>query len=176
MADALRENRLMTPKVWSPLAPMILALAALVFGLDQTHKWWMLNVYDIAASQPVAVTPFFDLVLVWNKGISYGLFPAHAQGFLIALSLVITAFLWIWACRSERPLGAFALAIIIGGALSNALDRAVHGGVADFFHFHWGNFSWYIFNIADVAIVAGVLLLLYESLIDSGAGDRRGNA
>ena len=163
-------------KLWSPLAPLALALAALVFGLDQTHKWWMLNVLDIDGRQPLALTPFFELVLVWNKGISYGLFRSHAQGFLIALSLVINALLWIWTCRVERPLAAFSLAIIIGGALSNALDRAVHGGVADFFHFHLGSFSWYIFNIADVAIVAGVLILLYESLFDRGAGDRRGNA
>ena len=166
----------MNLRLWSPLAPMALALAALVFGLDQTHKWWMLNVLDIDGRQPLALTPFFDLVLVWNKGVSYGLFRSHEQGFLIALSLVITALLWIWTCRMERPLPAFSLAIIIGGALSNALDRAVHGGVADFFHFHLGSFSWYIFNIADVAIVAGVLILLYESLFDRGAGDRRGNA
>ena len=166
----------MNLRLWSPLAPMALALAALVFGLDQTHKWWMLNTLDIENRQPFAITSFFELVLVWNKGVSYGLFRAHEQGFLIALSLVITALLWIWTCRMERPLPAFALAIIIGGALSNALDRVIYGGVADFFHFHMGSFSWYIFNIADMAIVAGVLILLYESLFDRGAGDRRGNA
>ena len=159
-------------RVWSPLAPLVLALAALVFGLDQTHKWWMLGVYDIAAHQPVAVTPFFDLVLVWNQGVSYGLFRSHQQGGLIALSLLITAVLWVWACRARDALTASALALIIGGALSNALDRLLRGAVADFFHFHVGDFSWYIFNVADIGIVAGVLLLLYESLLAS----RRGNA
>ncbi len=163
-------------KLWSPLAPLVLALAALVFGLDQTHKWWMLSVYGIEARAPVAVTPFFELVMVWNRGVSYGLLATHAQALLIAMSLVITALLWIWACRIERVLAAAALALIIGGALANALDRALRGAVADFFHFHVADFSWYVFNIADMAIVAGVGLLLYDSLFDRGAGDRRGKA
>ncbi|MCB1380129.1 MAG: signal peptidase II [Alphaproteobacteria bacterium] len=166
----------MALRVWGPLSPLVLAIAALVFGLDQTHKWWMLQVYDIAARQPVRVTPFFDLVLAWNKGVSYGLFSSHEQLGLIALSGAITAALWIWACRSASRLTAFALAILIGGALGNAIDRAVHGAVADFFHFHWGSFSWYVFNIADMAIVAGVGLLLYESIFHSETGRRRGNA
>ena len=153
----------MSLRLWSPLAPLALALAALVFGLDQTHKWWMLNVYDIGARGSVPVTGFFDLVLTWNTGVSYGLFRMHPQGLLIGLSLIVSAILWLWACRSGRVLTTSALALVIGGALSNALDRAVHGAVADFFHFHVGGFSWYVFNLADVAIVAGVALLLYES-------------
>jgi len=163
-------------RVWSPLAPLVVALAALVFGLDQTHKWWMLGVYDISANQPIALTPFFEMVLVWNKGVSYGLFRSHEQGVLIGLSLAITALLWVWACRAQQALTAWALALIIGGALSNALDRLLRGAVADFFHFHVGGFSWYVFNIADVAIVAGVALLLYEAAFDRSAGNRRGNA
>ena len=162
--------------LWSPLAPFVLALAALVFGIDQTHKWWMIHVYDIETKSPVALTSFLELVMVWNRGVSYGLFATHAQGLLIAISLVITALLWVWACRMERALGAAALALVIGGALANALDRAARGAVADFFHFHYGNFSWYVFNLADMAIVAGVALLLYESLNDGGHQNRRGKA
>jgi signal peptidase II len=163
-------------KLWTPLAPLVLALAALVFGVDQTHKWWMINVYGIEAKAPVPLTSFFDLVMVWNRGVSYGLLTTHTQELLIAMSLAITAMLWIWACRMDRVLGAAALALVIGGALANALDRAIRGAVADFFHFHYGNFSWYVFNIADVAIVAGVLLLLYESVFDGAPEDRRGKA
>jgi signal peptidase II len=166
----------MTLKLWSPLAPLILALASLTFGIDQTHKWWMLQVYDIASKSPVELTSFFELALVWNRGVSYGLLTSHTQGLLIVMSLAITLVLWIWACRMDRPLGAAALAMIIGGALGNALDRVARGAVADFFHFHYGSFSWYVFNVADIAIVAGVALLLYESVFDSGAGDRRGKA
>ncbi len=155
----------MRMRLWGPLAPLGLALAALVFGLDQTHKWWMLHVYGIEARQPVTLTGFFDLVLTWNRGISYGLLKTDLQGVLIAVSLVASAMLWFWLTRSRSALTAAALAIVLGGALSNALDRAVHGAVADFFRFHVGSFSWYIFNLADVAVVAGVALLLYESAV-----------
>jgi signal peptidase II len=163
-------------KLWSGLSPLVLSLAALVFAIDQLHKYWMLNVYGIIDKAPVRVTSFFDLVMVWNKGVSYGLFTTHTQEWLIALSLVITAVLWVWACGSERVFSAAAIALVIGGALANALDRAVRGAVADFFHFHYQDFSWYVFNMADVAIVAGVMLLLYESLFMSEAPGRRGKA
>ena len=151
-------------------------MAALVFGIDQLHKWWMLNVYGISEKAPVRITSFFDLVMVWNKGVSYGLFTTHTQEWLIALSLAITAVLWVWACGAHRAFAAAALALVIGGALANALDRAMRGAVADFFHFHYQGFSWYVFNLADVAIVAGVALLLYESLFMGEAPDRRGKA
>jgi signal peptidase II len=151
-------------------------LAALVFGIDQLHKWWMLNVYGINEKASVSITFFFDLVMVWNKGVSYGLFTTHTQEWLIALSLAITGLLWAWACGAERAFSAAALALIIGGALSNAFDRALRGAVADFFHFHYQGFSWYVFNLADVAIVVGVALLLYESLLMGEASDRRGKA
>jgi signal peptidase II len=176
MADALRQNRLMKLRLWSPLAPLILALAGLVFAVDQLHKWWMISVYDIASRSPVPVTSFFDLVMVWNRGVSYGLLTTHTQELLIAMSLAITGLLWVWACRMQQALGAAALALVIGGALANALDRALRGAVADFFHFHYGNFSWYVFNLADVAIVAGVALLLYESVFDGASPDRREKA
>jgi signal peptidase II len=175
VAKAVWKKHLSPPRFWSPLAPLVLTLAALVFGIDQTHKWWMLNIVDIADRQPLSITAFFDLVLTWNKGISYGLLPTQLQSMLIALSVVVSLILWIWACRLRSVSSTAALAIIIGGALSNALDRAVHGAVADFFHFHVGGFSWYVFNIADIAIVAGVGLLLYESLT-GGAERSHGNA
>ncbi len=162
--------------LWSPHAPLAIALAALVFGFDQSHKWWMLSVYDIANRQPVPLSSFFELVLVWNRGISYGLLPTHLQGWPIAASLIVSLILWSWACRSPSRPTIAALAIIIGGALSNALDRAVHGAVADFLHFHLGSFSWYVFNFADVAVVAGVAILLYESVFERGAGGSHGNA
>jgi signal peptidase II len=150
-------------KLWGPLSPLGLSLAVLVFAVDQAHKWWMLHVFDIKAHQPVAITSFFNVILTWNQGVSYGLFKTHAQGLLIAISLIITGVLWIWSCRSRKPLAVAALGLVIGGALANALDRYLYGAVADFFHLHWGNLSWYVFNVADVAIVAGVGLLLYES-------------
>jgi signal peptidase II len=153
--------------LWGPLSALGLTFAVFVFALDQAHKWWMLEVFDIAARQPFTVVPGFDLVITWNRGISYGWFSSHwaeAQWGLIAVSLIVSALLWRWLARVNSPLTAAALGLIIGGALANALDRFRFGAVADFFHFHIGNFSWYIFNLADIGVVAGVALLLYESL------------
>ncbi len=146
-----------------------LATAALSFGLDQTHKWWMLGAFDIAHRQPIRVTSFLDLVLVWNRGISYGLFASHAGAVrlgLIALALAISAGLAVWLLRVRSAFKAMAIGLIIGGALANMLDRVVHGAVADFFLFHLGGWNWYVFNLADCAIVAGVAMLLYDSFRD----------
>lgn len=163
MAEAFREIRVSGLRLWGPLSPLTLAIAALMFGLDQTTKWWLLHVYGLGERLPVELTSFFELTLTWNRGISYGLFRTHAQGALVAVSLAVSLVLWFWSARSARTLTASALGLIVGGALSNVLDRAVYGAVADFFYFHAGNFSWYVFNLADVAIVAGGALLLYES-------------
>jgi signal peptidase II len=156
--------------LWGRLSALGLSLAILVFLADQSFKWWMLHELDIAASQPVAITPFFSLVLAWNRGVSYGWFAQSdglGQVILIALSLLASAGLWVWLTRTLSPLTAASLGLIIGGALGNALDRILYGAVADFFLFHAFGFSWYIFNIADIAIVAGVLLLIYESFAES---------
>lgn len=166
----------MSLKLWSPLSPLVLSVAGLVLVFDQAFKWWMVALFDIDERPPIAITPFFDLVMAWNRGVSYGLFPTDQQAFLIALALAVTAVLWAWSCRPVARLVAFALALIIGGALSNVADRVVHGAVADFFLLHWGDLSWYVFNLADVAIVAGVALLLYDSLFMGGGEARRGNA
>jgi signal peptidase II len=165
MADAVWENG-MKLTLWGRLAPLGLALAALSFGLDQTTKWWLLNIVNMEERRQIALTPFFDLVMAWNHGVSYGLLATHMQGFLVGLSVLISIVLWIWLCRTPRPLTAAALGLVIGGALANALDRMVHGAVADFFLLHWGEWNWYVFNPADMAIVVGVGLLLYESLLE----------
>jgi signal peptidase II len=153
--------------IWGGHAPLGLTLALSTLVIDQAHKWWMLNVYDIALRQPVRITPFFDLVFVLNKGISYGLLAQDGHGgqwTLAAFALLTAVGLWIWLVRGRvGALMAVSLGLIIGGGLANALDRIMLGGVADFFHLHAYDWSWYVFNIADVAIVAGVVGLLYES-------------
>ncbi|QXX74501.1 signal peptidase II [Methylovirgula sp. HY1] len=142
------------------------ALVALV--LDQANKIWLIDVYGIAQHQPVRLTPFLDVIFAKNPGISYSLFSAKTAAgrfVLIASAMAVTAFLVLWLWRSRTVLTALGLGLIIGGALgNNACDRFFYGYVADFYHFHIGDFSWYVFNLADVAITFGVILLLYESL------------
>jgi signal peptidase II len=154
-----------------PLRPgVIAAIAAL--ALDQASKLWLLFVFDIGHRGAVKLTPFFDLVLAWNVGISFGWFqndsPA-AQIVLMLVKAVAVIVLAIWMTRSRTPIATIALGLIIGGAIGNAIDRFAYGAVVDFalFHVQIGGkpFNWYVFNLADVAIVAGVAALLYDSLL-----------
>ena len=144
------------PKIWGRLAPLGLAMAALSFGFDQTIKWYLLNVVHMEERRQITITSFFDVVMAWNHGVSYGLMTTHMQSLLIGISILISCVLWVWLCRTTRPLTAAALGLVVGGALANALDRFTHGAVADFFLLHWQDWNWYIFNPADIAIVAGV--------------------
>ena len=127
----------------------------------------MLLIYRIAEKGRVEVTPFLDLVFVKNQGVSYGMFTQGdmtGQYVLALFALVATAGLSAWLARGvDNKLLAVSVGLIMGGALGNALDRVLIGGVADFFSLHAFGFYWYVFNIADVAIVAGVLGLLYDS-------------
>ena len=174
MANSFWKTSVSTSRIWGPLSTLGLALAALAFGLDQTVKWWLLYIVDMPARRSITITPFFDLKMAWNEGVSYGLFTTHMQAVLIVLSLLVSAMLINWLAKAKNPLVAASLGMIIGGALSNALDRAVHGAVADFFYFHLEGLNFallnFIFNPADVAIVAGVGLLLYDSVFDRKLG------
>jgi signal peptidase II len=155
--------------LWGQYSRIALWVLATTFVIDQAHKWWMILVYKIQEKGRVTVTPFLDLVFVKNTGISYSLFDMGSYTWQLALaafSVVASAALWIWLARSgSSRLMAASLGLIIGGALGNGLDRVLLGGVADFFSMHAYGFYWYVFNIADVAIVAGVVGLLYDSLI-----------
>jgi signal peptidase II len=162
--------------LWGPLTTAGVAAAAIVCALDQAIKLWLLFVFDLASRGVVAVIPFVDLVLTWNTGISYGWFQQEGpfgQWALLILKIVAVALLWIWLARAHSRLVALALGFIIGGAVGNAIDRLAYGAVADFVLLHvetagW-RFNWYVFNLADVAIVAGVAALLYESFLGGRA-------
>lgn len=150
----------------NPTRRLGLAIVVIVFALDQASKLWLLFSVGLAENGPFAVLPFMDIVLAWNRGISYGLFQQYSdlgRWALVAISFVAAIWLGRWMWREPRALTVVALALIIGGALGNGVDRAVYGAVVDFVHLHWGRFSWYIFNVADAAIVVGVAALLYES-------------
>ena len=155
--------------LWGRWSALGLAVALVTVAIDQAHKWWMLGPYDIVNKGRVTITSFFDLVFVKNTGISYSLFDQDSQAgqnMLAAFAVIASLALWIWLARSGTGrLLAWSLGLIIGGALGNGIDRLLIGGVADFFSLHAFGFYWYVFNIADVAIVAGVAGLLYESLV-----------
>ena len=153
-----------------------LVAAVAVLALDQATKLWLLFVFDIGHRGAVRVTPFFDLELAWNTGISYGWFQDGgpvAQLVLTAVKAVAVVVLAIWMARSTTRTATVALGMIIGGAIGNAIDRFAYGAVVDFalFHIQIGEktFNWYVFNLADAAIVAGVAALLYDSFLGSPA-------
>lgn len=170
----------MTAPTLSPrraLSPRALGLCAVIFAAaaDQLHKFWMLNVFRIEARQPIRLAPFLDVMLSWNYGVSYSLFPAHegaGRALLLATQAVIITALLFWLWRASNRLTGVALGLVIGGALGNAADRVARGAVADFFYLHTtlpvGPLANYVFNVADVAITAGVALLLLESFHTPG--------
>ena len=161
----------MKSNLFGPLTGFGLAVAALVCLIDQASKLYLLFVLNLGAHGPVRLAPFLDLILTRNTGISYGLFQSSGpvgQWVLLSVKVLAIVLLWVWLARSRDRLTALSLGLIIGGAVGNAIDRLAYGWVADFVHFHvtaetW-RFSWYVFNLADVAIVAGVIALLYESI------------
>jgi signal peptidase II len=141
-----------------------------IFILDQASKLWLLFVYELPLKAPVPLLPFMELTMVWNRGISYGLFQQDSlagQAVLTGVALVASVFLGVWLHRATSRRVAYALALIIGGALGNAVDRVAYGAVFDFVHLHATLFnqfwSWYVFNIADAAIVVGAGILLIDS-------------
>lgn len=161
VADADRDKSTFALGLW-------VALAALV--VDQGHKLWSIHVLDIASLGRVTLTPFLDMVFVVNPGISYGLFEQSSmlgQWLLTGFAVVVALVLAVWLRRQTSRLRAVAIGLLIGGALGNAIDRPIYGGVADFFSAHAFGFYWYIFNLADAFIVAGVAALLYDSVFEN---------
>jgi len=165
----------------SPLLRSGLIAAVAALALDQASKLWLLNVYELGPRGTVRITPFFDLVLAWNTGISYGWFQDTGpvgQALLLVIKAVAILVLGIWMAKSGTRLAVIGLGLIIGGAIGNAIDRLAYGAVVDFALLHaeiaGKTYNWYVFNLADVAIVAGVAALLYDSLVTSGAAKRPG--
>lgn len=147
-----------------------LLVAAIGLVSDQAVKLWLLFGLDMQNRPPIELLPFFDVVAVWNYGISYGLFQQESdlgRAVLLGITVVALVFLIYWLWQAGSRVAAISLGLVIGGAIGNGIDRAVYGAVYDFAHFHIGSFSWYIFNLADVWIVAGVAGLLYDAFTTS---------
>ena len=145
-----------------------LPVAALIIALDQATKTWI--VHDIMAPPRwIEVTSFFNIVMVWNKGASFGLFSTQSpwtQAILGGFAIVISIVLAVWMCRARSKWLAVALGLVIGGALGNVIDRAIYGAVADFLDFHAYGYHWPSFNVADIAISVGVVMLLFDGLLE----------
>jgi signal peptidase II len=153
--------------VWGPRSGLGLVVAGAVFAVDRANKHWLVDVYDLTSRGVIELTGFLDLVMVWNRGISYGLFEQDGdlgRAVLVALAVVLSVVLVIWLARTRARAVAVGLGLILGGALSNPVDRLIWGAVADFYRLHLFGYSWYVFNVADGAIVAGAAILLYLSL------------
>jgi signal peptidase II len=152
------------------LMPFGLIAGLLVLVADQASKWWVLNGLDLPALRQVVLLPVLNLTMVWNRGVTFGLLNglgSWGHVLLAAIALAVVVALGFWLRRAESRLVAVAIGAIAGGAIGNVIDRVRFGAVVDFIHAHvatpWGDYSWYVFNIADAAIVCGVLALILDS-------------
>ncbi len=145
-----------------------LLLAALVVAADQATKSWVIGFFDGAGIPQRPVTPFFNLVLAWNRGVSFGLFNRDSSWNVVLFSLLaaaIVATLLVWLWRSRSALVAAGIGFITGGAVGNVIDRLRLGAVTDFLDFYWGDWHFPAFNLADSAITVGVSLLVLDGLL-----------
>ncbi len=158
------------PDTGAPVTPLgwfAFALAAAWVGLDQATKYWILQVVHLPVRGSVPVLPFFNLSMVWNRGVSFGLLRAEedlARWGLALFALAVAVALGFWARRTRGWLTALAFGLLMGGAVGNAIDRARFGAVADFLDFSALHFPW-VFNVADCGVTVGVALLLLDSLV-----------
>jgi len=142
--------------------------ALIVLVADQASKWWILHRLHLQDLGQIVVLPVLNFTMVWNRGVTFGLLNGFGGwGYLVlaGVALGVVVALGIWLRRAESRVVAVALGAIVGGALSNIIDRLRYGAVADFIQAHIGAWSWYVFNLADAAIVCGVAALLLDSLL-----------
>lgn len=156
---------------------LIIAAATLI--CDQAVK--LLFLFGLGFSYDpglkIEILPFFDVVMVWNPGISYGLLPATSefQRWILTIFSIGVVGVLIWWLRGVKDLRlAQAIGLIVGGAIGNVIDRIAYGAVADFFHLHGFGYSWYVFNVADTAIVVGVILMAADLALGEWRARHRG--
>jgi lipoprotein signal peptidase len=158
-----------------------LPLAAGILVADQASKWWILEVARLPEVGQIPIWsagPFgLDLTMVWNRGVTFGLLSGDGAWnhiILAGLAVAIAAFLLRWMARAENRLTAYALGAVVGGAIGNVIDRIRFGAVADFVDAHAWGWHWYVFNVADAAIVCGVVALVADALFRPKAGPKEG--
>jgi lipoprotein signal peptidase len=147
--------------------PLGVLSALVVLASDQASKWWILERLHLPEIGSMVISPFLNFTMVWNRGVTFGLlggFGAASAWILAGVALCVVVALFVWLRRAETTLVALALGAIAGGAVGNVLDRLRFGAVVDFLHAHAYGYSWYVFNVADAAIVCGVAALVLDSL------------
>lgn len=140
--------------------------APLAMAVDQASKAWALDALWPPYSEGVALLPVLNLRLGFNTGVTFGMFADSAAGavwLLVAIKLAVVVWLLHWLQRATSRTEAMAIGLVIGGALGNIMDRLRIGAVTDFIDAHYGGWHWPTFNLADVAIVCGVALLVVTS-------------
>lgn len=151
-----------TARTWTGAGIALATLAA-----DQASKYWVLDILRLPDLRSIEVMPFLNFTMVWNYGITFGMLRSESAwaGFaLAAIALAVVAALAVWLWRAERLTVALALGAVAGGAIGNVIDRARFGAVVDFIHAHAFGWSWYVFNVADAAIVCGVAALVLDGI------------
>ncbi len=153
-----------------PLRAFGIGLALLVFVLDQIVKYWIIDGVGLRERGFIDIAPFFNLTWVENRGVSMGMLTADGdvgRWLLVALTAAISAAVAAWLWRERNRLDVTALGLVLGGAIGNIVDRIRFGYVVDFLHFFWGEWHFYVFNVADAAITIGVILLLLRAVLRS---------
>lgn len=144
-------------------------VVVVVIGLDFATKIWARAA--LTPGEPLAVTPFFDLALGFNSGVAFGLLNSSGMAFVASVTAIITVVFGIWWVRESNPVARFGLALIIAGAISNLIDRLLHGAVTDFLDLHVAGAHWPAFNLADTSLTVGVLVLLFVAGRRAANGD-----
>lgn len=145
------------------LTAIIVLFAVLI--IDQLSKSWVLYGLDLPERGTIAILPCLNFTMVWNNAVTFGMFAGHGPALFVTISLIAVFILFLFLARSKSFLVSIACGGIIGGALGNVIDRLVYGKVVDFLHFHVAGWSWYVFNIADSAIVCGVALWMLDAFL-----------
>ncbi len=143
-----------------------LLIALITLLLDQGSKWWVVSVVDLPSQRIIEVTSFFNLAMVWNHGVSFGMFSSHQQPLLLsAVAIGIVGVLLVWLAKSHDRFLTCGIGLIIGGAIGNVIDRLRFQAVVDFLDFHAFGYHWPAFNIADSGIFIGVVVLCIQSMM-----------
>jgi len=155
-----------------PIALAGLLTAIIVLAADQASKWWVLHGLHLEQVGQIVLLPVLNFTMVWNRGVTFGLLTGDSAGAHLALSvfaLAVVIVLGVWLARTTRFVIAIPVGAIAGGALGNVADRLHYGAVVDFIQAHAFGYSWYVFNVADAAIVCGVAALVIDNLLPGGS-------